>query len=99
MRKRMRPLTGKEKKELKDKIFGSLDLQHPAVPHPAPVRRLILLRSAAAIFVLASISVFILYIWKRTSDSVPAYLAERTGPNQVKKIILADSTEVTLNAN
>jgi len=99
MRKRMTPLTGKEKKELKDKIFSHLDLQQPAAHRQAPVRRLTLLRSAAAIFILATLSVVFLYIWKKTDNRTPSLLAERTGPNQVKKILLSDSTEVILNAN
>jgi ferric-dicitrate binding protein FerR (iron transport regulator) len=60
---------------------------------------LILLRSAAAVFILATSSAFLIYIWRKTNDSAPALLAERTGPNQVKTILLADSTEVVLNAN
>lgn len=95
----MTPLTGEEKKELKDKIFSRLDLQQPAARRQAPVRRLIFLRSAAAVFILATLSVFLIYIWRETNDSTPTFLAERTGPNQVKKIMLADSTEVILNAN
>jgi len=95
----MTPLTGKEKKELKDKIFSQLGLQQPAGPGQTPVRRLILLRAAAAVFVLATLSISLLCIWKNQAGSTPAFLAERTGPNQVKKIVLADSTEVILNAN
>ncbi|HVW59591.1 MAG TPA: FecR domain-containing protein, partial [Puia sp.] len=95
----MTPLTGEEKKELKDKIFSRLDLRQPAARRQTPVRRLTLLRSAAAVFILAALSVFLIYIWKGANDTIPALLAERTGPNQVKKIILADSTEVILNAN
>jgi len=99
MRKRMKPLTGKEKQDLKDRIFGHLDLQQPVPPRQAPIRRLTLLRSVAALFILATISVFLLYIWKKTDNSASILLAERTGPSQIKRIVLADSTEVVLNAN
>lgn len=95
----MTPLTGKEKKELKDNIFSRLELQLPAASRHTILRRLPMLRSVAAIFILATLSVFLLYIWKKTNDSTPVFLAERTGPNQVKRIMLADSTEVILNAN
>lgn len=97
----MPPLTGKEKKELKDKIFSRLDLQQQpaAAKSRTPIRRLPLLRPAAAIFILATLSVLFLYISKRTDNKTPTLLAEHTGPNQVKKILLSDSTEVILNAN
>ncbi|MBN8850616.1 MAG: hypothetical protein BGO55_31115 [Sphingobacteriales bacterium 50-39] len=96
------PLTGKEKKALKDNIFSLLDLQASiSAPRKAIITKIVLFRAAAAaVFILAVVSFFLVYNNRLGAGSnKSALLAEHTGPNQIKKILLADSTLIILNAN
>jgi len=95
------PLTGKEKRSLKENIFNNLDLQASGTaPRKAMIHKMLLIRAAAAVLILAVVSFFLLYNTRPGAGrNTPALLAEYTGPNQIKKILLADSTLIILNAN
>jgi len=105
----IRPLSNEEKTSLKAGIFDHLDLMQ-AVPdvdemqpapdsRPAPVRRLPLRSMAAAVFLLLAAAAWLLRDLPALRPGRTLFLAERTGPNEMKRILLPDSSMVILNAN
>ncbi|HEX9514067.1 MAG TPA: FecR family protein [Puia sp.] len=98
----VRPLSSEEKELLKENIYRALDLT--ASPQNATrrilVKRLPWRMMAAAAVVLLVVSTWLLIQGRiGTNKGNPALLAERTGPNEMKKILLPDSSMVVLNAN
>jgi ferric-dicitrate binding protein FerR (iron transport regulator) len=98
----VRPLSPSEKEVLKENIYQRLNLMDLGGQkrHPTRIRRLTVRMMAAASVLLLLASAWLL-IKKRQSMSErhSMLLAERTGPNEMKKIFLPDSSVVILNAN
>jgi len=95
-------LSGIEKKVLKAHIFHQLDLAGASTNNDrsVPVKKIFLRSMAAAAIILLVISGWLLAREvKAKYERNHALLAERTGPNEMKTILLPDSSLVILNAN
>jgi transmembrane sensor len=97
----VRPLSSGEKELLKENIYQTLNLT--ALPknetRQARIKRGPWQIMAAAAVILLIISSWLLIQRQGTNKSNPSLLAERTGPNEMKTILLPDSSVVVLNAN
>lgn len=98
-RRNVRPLSTEEKATLKADIFNRLGLEMARKETPVvPMKRTRLAWTSAAVLLVAATAV---YLFRGTLTPGPGkttLLAERTGLNEMKTIILPDSSVVVLNA-
>jgi ferric-dicitrate binding protein FerR (iron transport regulator) len=90
------PLSDKEKTALKNEIFQTI-----GITQSLPKTRLV--RLPAALTLAASLLLLVTAIWLLKNaaglkQEKPVLLAERTGANEIKTILLPDSSVVILNA-
>lgn len=96
----IRPLSKEEKASLKADIFHRLELADAVTGNqPAAVRRLPVRWMAAAVLLLLAGAAWLLTELPARRLRNTMFLAERTGPNEMKRILLPDSSMVILNAN
>ena len=98
----VRPLSPEEKELLKENIYHALNLiiSPQNEIQPARVKKLPWWTMAAAAIVLLTFSAWLLIRERKATNlNNSLLLAERTGPNEMKTILLPDSSVVILNAN
>ena len=99
------PLSSAEKQDLKQQIYSQLQLgqEQSSQERNFRPRRVVFMRRMAAAAVVVGVAVGAWFLYFRQAigngGEQPVLMAERTGPNEVKKILLSDSTLVILNAN
>lgn len=92
------PLDAEEKMSMKKDIFDRLQLDAiKKTKSPAPVRRLPWRSMAAAVVLLLVAAVYLL-MYPLSKAGNAALLAQHTGPNETRTVVLPDSTVVILNA-
>lgn len=92
----IRPLSHKEKAALKNELFHTIGITQPKPENK--LIRLPLKMSVAAAVLLLAVAVWLLKGTPYMSAGKPVLLAERSGANEIKTILLPDSSVVILNA-